>query len=239
MAKTYLLKLSGEALSGRGENGIDPQYLTSISRELVRAVKKSGAGTRVGIVLGGGNFIRGAVWSRGSDVIDPATADAMGMMATVINAVALESAIERAGHPARAMSAVAVPELCEPFSRRPALRHLSRGRIVIFAGGTGNPFFTTDTAAALRALEIGADVMLKATKVDGVYDKDPVKNPDAKKFSRLTHDEAIRRRLKVMDEAAFTLCRDHRLPILVFNLFRPGSLTAALTGKSVGTIIAS
>lgn len=191
----------------------------------------------MGIVVGGGNFIRGAEWSRKKSIVDSATADYMGMIATVLNGLALQEAIEKQGKPARVLSAIQVRQVCEPYIRRRALRHLDKGRIVIFAGGTGNPFFTTDTAAALRAVEIGAEVLFKATKVDGVYDRDPVRHAKAKKFDRLTYSEAMRRHLSIMDQTAFTILTEHRLSIRIFNLFRPGSLSAALTGKPVGTII--
>lgn len=234
--RTVLLKISGEALSGRGEFGIDPSSLASLARQFTRALRTAGR-LRMGIVVGGGNFIRGQVWSQRLSVVDSATADYMGMIATVLNALALQEALEKAGQAARVLSAIHVRQVCEPYIRRRALRHLEKGRIVIFAGGTGNPFFTTDTAAALRAVEIGADVLLKATKVDGVYDKDPARFSKAKKFTKLTYDEAIRRNLKIMDQTAFTVCHEHNLPIRIFNLFKSGELAAALTGKSVGTIV--
>lgn len=231
-----MLKLSGESLSSQGEFGIDPGHLAALARDLLRAVR-SARTIRLGIVVGGGNFIRGAAWTRKSSVVDAATADYMGMISTVLNALALQEALEKQGCDARVLSAIHVRQVCEPYIRRRALRHLEKGRIVIFAGGTGNPFFTTDTAAALRAVEIGADVLLKATKVDGVYEKDPELFPKAKRFTRLTYSEALRRHLNIMDQTAFTVCREHRLPIRIFNLFKPGNLSAALTGKPVGTII--
>lgn len=236
--KTVLLKLSGESFSPRGYFGIDPARLQSLARELVRARRAArGGGMRLGIVVGGGNFIRGTDWSRKTSLVDPATADYMGMVATVLNSLALQEAVEKQGCAARVLSAIHVRQVCEPYIRRRALRHLEKGRIVIFAGGTGNPFFTTDTAAALRAVEIGAEVLLKATKVDGVYDRDPAVHAGARRFTRLTYGEAIRRHLDIMDQTAFTVCREHRLPIRIFNLFRPKSLAAALTGKPIGTII--
>lgn len=235
--KTVLLKLSGEAFSGRGEFGIDQSHLAALARDLVRSLRSAGRRLRVAVVVGGGNFIRGSDWTRKLSVVDSATADYMGMIATVLNSLALQEALEKQGRESRVLSAIQVRQVCEPYIRRRALRHLEKGRIVIFAGGTGNPFFTTDTAAALRAVEIGAEVLLKATKVDGVYDKDPVKFPSAKKFTRLTYPEAIRRHLNIMDQTAFTVCQEHRLPIRIFNLFRRGGLSAALTGKPVGTTI--
>lgn len=234
--KTVLLKLSGESLSSRGEFGIDQPHLAALAGDLVRAVRAA-RGIKLGIVVGGGNFIRGAKWGGKSKVIDAATADYMGMIATVLNALALQEALEKQGCSARVLSAIQVRQVCEPYIRRRALRHLEKGRVVIFAGGTGNPFFTTDTAAALRAVEIGAEVLLKATKVDGVYEKDPERFPKAKRFTRLTYSEAIRRHLDIMDQTAFTVCREHRLPIRIFNLFQPRSLSSALTGKPIGTMI--
>ena len=234
--RTVLLKISGESLSGRGEFGIDPSRLSGLARELVRA-RRSARGLRIGVVVGGGNFIRGQDWSKKLSVIDSATADYMGMISTVLNALAIQEALEKQGCPARVLSAIHIRQVCEPYIRRRALRHLEKGRVVIFAGGTGNPYFTTDTAAALRAVEIGATVLLKATKVDGVYDKDPSRFPNARRFTKLTYDEAIRRHLNIMDQTAFTVCHEHRLPIRIFNLFKPGLLAAALTGKPVGTIV--
>lgn len=235
--KTVLLKLSGEAFSGRGDFGIDQNQLSGLARDLVSAVKQAGKGLRLGIVVGGGNFIRGADWSRKLNVVEPATLDYMGMISTVLNALALQESLETLGRDARVLSAIQVRQVCEPYIRRRALRHLEKGRIVIFAGGTGNPFFTTDTAAALRAAETGASLLLKATKVDGVYDKDPAKYPNAKRFSKLSYQEALDRHLNIMDQTAFTVCREHAMPIRIFNLFQRGSLAAALTGKPVGTII--
>ena len=235
--RTVLLKLSGEALSGRGEFGIDPTHLAHLARNIIAALRAAGRRVRMGIVVGGGNFIRGADWTRTVRVVDPATADYMGMIATVLNALALQEAIEKAGTEARVLSAIHVRQVCEPYIRRRALRHLEKNRVVIFAGGTGNPFFTTDTAAALRAIEIGAEVLLKATKVDGVYDRDPMRHRGARRFTRLTYSEALRRHLDIRAQPAFPVCREPRLPIRIFNLFNPASLSHALTGKPVGTII--
>lgn len=234
--KTVLLKLSGEAFSGQGGFGLDPARLKAIARDLSRASAK---GARLGVVVGGGNFIRGGTWASKSRLVDLATADYMGMISTVLNALGLQESLEKLGCAARVLSAIHVRQVCEPYIRRRALRHLEKGRVVIFAGGTGNPFFTTDTAAALRAVEIGADILLKATKVDGVYEKDPKLYPKAKRFTRLTYSEALRRHLDIMDQTAFTVCREHRLPLRIFNLFEPGQLVAALTGKPVGTIIST
>ncbi len=235
--KTVLLKLSGESLSGRGDFGIDIGNLEHLAKELVYALRMGGRGLKLGIVVGGGNFIRGSEWTKKWKTLAAATADYMGMVATVINSLALQEALERAGRPTRVMSAIQVRQVCEPYIRRRALRHLEKGRVVIFAGGTGNPFFTTDTAAALRAVEMDAHVLLKATKVDGVYDRDPAKFPKAKRYTQLTYREAISKHLDIMDQTAFTVCQEHRLPVRIFNLFRPRALAAALTGKPVGTIV--
>ncbi|MBI4179029.1 UMP kinase [bacterium] len=231
--KPVLLKLSGESFSGQSGFGLDPDRLTSVARELARASRR---GIRLGVVVGGGNFIRGAAFTQKTRVVDWATADYMGMISTVLNAIGLQEALEREGRAARVLSAIHVRQVCEPYIRRRALRHLEKGRVVIFAGGTGNPFFTTDTAAALRAVEIGAGILLKATKVDGVYDRDPNKFRQARKFSRLTYAEAISRHLDIMDQTAFTVCREHKIPLRIFNLFH---LAAALTGKPVGTMISA
>jgi len=199
----------------------------------VREVRE--LGVQVVIVIGGGNIFRGLAGSQKG--IDRATGDYMGMLATVINALALQDALEKINVPTRVQSAITMPQVVEPFIRRRAVRHLEKGRVVIFGGGTGNPYFSTDTAAALRASEIGADVILKATKVDGVYDSDPMKNPQAKRFERITYLEALRQQLKVMDAAAFSLCSDNKMPIIVFDLFKPHNLRRVVLGKKVGTLV--
>lgn len=199
----------------------------------VREVRE--LGVQVVIVIGGGNIFRGLAGSQKG--IDRTTGDYMGMLATVINALALQDALEKISVPTRVQSAITMPQVVEPFIRRRAVRHLEKGRVVIFGGGTGNPYFSTDTAAALRASEIGADVILKATKVDGVYDSDPMKNPQAKRFERITYLEALRQQLKVMDAAAFSLCSDNKMPIIVFDLFKPHNLRRVVLGKKVGTLV--
>jgi len=231
--KRVLLKLSGEALLGRGEWGIDHEVLDGICRQVIAA---HDLGVEVALVIGGGNLMRGAIEAR-REGVDRATADYMGMLATVINALALQNALEHRGAFTRVMSAIEMHQVAESYIRRRAVRHLEKGRTVIFAAGTGNPYFTTDTAAALRAMEIGADVLVKATKVDGVYTADPVKNPKAKRFERLTYLEVLRRRLAVMDTTAISLCMDNNLPIVVFNLNKPGNLLRLLAGERVGTLV--
>lgn len=231
--KRVLLKLSGEALINEGQRGINPQALKEIAEEIADAYKKSCC--ELTIVIGGGNVWRGV--RDGGGVIDRVNSDSMGMLATVINAIALQSAIEEAGVPTRVLTSINIYQLAEPFVRRKALRHLEKGRIVIFAGGTGNPFFTTDSAAALRASEINADVLLKATQVDGVYDSDPRKNPDAKLISRITYAEAISKQLQFMDTAALALCLENKVPVQVFNLHKKGNIQKALRGEEVGTVI--
>jgi len=227
-----LLKLSGEALQGPLQFGIDPGTLGVIAAE-VKEIHDLGC--EIGVVIGGGNIHRGvAAAARG---MDRAAADTMGMLATVFNSLALQDALEARGAAARVQSALEMPALCEPYLRRRALRHLEQGRIVIFAAGTGNPYFTTDTAAALRALEIGAAVVLKATKVDGVYDKDPKKHPDAVRYDRLTYHEVLARDLAVMDATAISLCLDNRLPIVVFNLTRAGNIKRVVMGEPTGTLV--
>ena len=230
--RRILLKLSGEALSGEARHGIDSAALTSIASELKNAVQK---GVQLAIVIGAGNIWRGAAHCDAA--INRVTADNMGMLATIINALALQDALEHQGVPTRVQSAISVTQLAEPYIRRRAIRHLEKGRIVIFAGGTGNTHFTTDTAAALRASEIEAEALLKATKVDGVYTDDPKKNKKAKRISRITHMEAIRRRLRVMDTTALTLCMENRMPIVVFDLGVSGNIARAVLGNSVGTLI--
>jgi len=234
MRKTrrILLKLSGESLGGRATRGIDPQSLQRIAAEVKRATAR---GVQIGVVVGGGNIWRGAL-DRGQ-AIGRVTADYMGMLATVINALALQDALEDLGVHTRVQTAIEVSKLAEAYIRRRAIRHLEKGRVVIFAAGTGNPYFTTDTAAALRAVEIEADVLLKATQVDGVYSDDPRTNPKAKKLEKVTFMDAIRRRLRVMDTTALTLCMENRMPIAVFDLAVPGNIAKAAAGKKVGTWI--
>jgi uridylate kinase len=230
--RRILLKLSGEALSGEKGIGIDPLRAEDIARS-VRDVRE--LGVDVAIVIGAGNLWRGRIGlERG---MDRATADYMGMLATVMNGLALMDAMERTGMVTRVQSAVEMHAVAEPYIRRRAIRHLEKGRVVILSGGTGNPYFSTDTAAALRAMEIGADVLIKATKVDGVYDSDPKLNPDAKKFDTLSYMETINRRLEVMDNTAITLCMDNHLPILVLNLWNPEALRQALYGEKIGTLV--
>ncbi|MCC7071855.1 MAG: UMP kinase [Deltaproteobacteria bacterium] len=231
-----LLKLSGEALQGGAGYGIDPALLDSIAREVAEV---HALGVQVAIVIGGGNIFRGIAGT--AQGMDRATADYMGMLATVMNAIALQDALERSGVHTRVQSAITMQELAEPYIRRRAIRHLEKGRIVIFGGGTGNPFFTTDTAASLRGMEIGADVVMKATKVDGVYDQDPKKNPNAKMFERLSYIDALKMGLKVMDATALSLCMDNKMPILVFNLAGEGkgagNVLRAVRGEAVGTVV--
>jgi len=231
--KRILLKLSGEALSGEEGYGIDPLKAEDIAKRVHKIVE---LGVEVAIVIGAGNLWRG---SRGLERgMDRATADYMGMLATVMNAMALMDAMERADIVTRVQSAVQMHAVAEPYIRRRAIRHLEKGRVVILGAGTGNPFFSTDTAAALRAVEMGADLLIKATKVDGVYDSDPLENPDAQRFEKLTYIETLNRRLKVMDSTAITLCMDNHMPILVLNLWDQIALHDALFGKKVGTLVA-
>ncbi len=230
--KRILLKLSGEALMGPAGFGIDPATLEGIASEVaeVRAL-----GVEVAVVIGGGNIFRGLAAS--AHGMDRASADYMGMLATVMNSLALQDALERTGVNTRVLSAIEMQELCEPYIRRRAMRHLEKGRVVIFAAGTGNPYFTTDTAASLRAMEIHADVLLKATKVDGVYDRDPKKFPDAKRFHRLTYLEVLQRNLQVMDSTAISLCRDNKLAFVVFDLRVRGNIRRVVSGESIGTLV--
>jgi uridylate kinase len=227
-----LLKLSGEALGGATGTGIDPESVADMARQ-VREVRE--LGVEVVIVIGGGNIFRGLQGSERG--IERATGDYMGMLATVINALALQDALEKQGVATRVQSAITMHQVAEAFIRRRAVRHLEKGRVVIFGGGTGNPFFSTDTAAALRANEIGAEVILKATKVDGIYDSDPKKNPGAKRYAQLTYLDALQRQLKVMDSTAFSLCMDNRMPIIVFDLFKPHNLRKVVMGEKVGTLV--
>ncbi len=225
-----LLKLSGEALMGKQQFGIDPAMLVQYSAE-IRSVKE--LGVQVGIVIGGGNIFRGV--SNHASGIDKVTGDHMGMLATLINAMALQNALEHDGMVTRLMSAIRMDVMAEPFIRRRAVRHLEKERIVIFGAGTGNPYFTTDTAAALRAIEIEADVIIKGTRVDGVYDADPEKNPSARRFTEISYQEVLEKDLKVMDMTAITLCRENGLPILVFNMNLPGNFRRLVLGDPVGT----
>nr|WP_307774624.1 UMP kinase [uncultured Cetobacterium sp.] len=227
-----LLKLSGEALMGEQEFGISSETITSYAKQIKEIVD---LGVEVGIVIGGGNIFRGL--SGTEQGIDRVTGDHMGMLATVINAMALQNAIELLGVPTRVQTAIEMPQIAEPFIKRKAQRHLEKGRVVIFGAGTGNPYFTTDTAAALRAIEINADVVIKATKVDGIYDKDPVKFADAKKFTEVTYTEVLNKDLKVMDAAAISLCRDNRLPIVVFDSLTEGNIKKVVLGENIGTTV--
>src|SRR3989338_2623733 len=231
--KKVVLKLSGEALQGPKGYGIDPYVTESIAKE-IREVKR--LGVKIGIVIGGGNIYRGST-AAGHHGIDRITADYMGMLATVINGLALQDALEKAGVMTRVQTAIEMQEVAEPFIRRRAVRHFEKGRVVIFVGGTGNPYFTTDTTAALRASEIGADVILKATKVDGIYDSDPLKNPRAKKYDRISYIEALRKRLQIMDSTAFSLCMDNHIPIVVFDMFKEGNIKRVILGDQIGTMV--
>ncbi len=231
--RRVLLKLSGEILAGDAKIGIDPGSLERVADEIVAG---AAAGTQIGIVIGGGNLIRGT--TAAGEALDRVTADNMGMLGTVINALALQGALEHRGLTTRVLSAIEMRVLAEPYIRRRAVRHLEKGRVVILAAGTGHPYFTTDTAAVLRAIEIGADVLLKATKVDGVFTDDPKLNPAATRYDSLSYFEAIDRRLNVMDMTAFTMGMDNRLPLVVFNVTVPGNLVRALRGESVGTRVA-
>ncbi len=236
--KTYervLLKLSGEALMGSVPYGIDPHVAASLARQIADVVKE---GTQVAVVVGGGNIWRGLAAS--SQGMDRSTADYMGMLATVLNALALQDALEESGVHTRVMTAIEMKEVAEPYIRRRAIRHMEKGRVVILAAGTGNPFFTTDTAAALRALELDVDVVLMAkNRVNGVYTGDPRSDPDARRFRTITHQDALERDLRVMDAAALSLCRENELPILVFNVSEDGAILQAVRGESVGTLVAS
>ena len=230
--KRILLKLSGEALMGESLYGIDPKVIQRLARETIEVAR---TGVQVGMVIGGGNIFRGEGLAAAG--MDRVTGDHMGMLATVINALAMQDAIEKSGGDARVMSAIKINEVCEDFIRRRAIRHLEKGRITIFAAGTGNPFFTTDSAAALRAIEIGADLVLKATKVDGVYTADPKKDSSATRYERLTYDQVIERKLAVMDTAAIALCRDNKLPLRIYDMSREGDLMRIVRGEAVGTLV--
>ena len=230
--KRVLLKLSGEALMAEQDYGIDAKMLARVASEIAEVVNM---GVEVALVIGGGNIFRGAGLVKSG--IDRVTGDHMGMLATVINSLAMQDALEKQGMTCRVMSAVKINRMCEEYVQRRAIRHLEKGRVVIFAAGIGNPFFTTDTAGCLRAVEIGADIVLKATKVDGVYDSDPVKNPDAVRYESLTFDEVLDKNLQVMDATAIVLCRDNNLPLRIFNLNKLGALPATMKDKTIGTTV--
>ncbi len=230
--RRVLLKLSGEALMGDEDYGIDPKVIGRLADEVIEAQK---AGAEVGLVIGGGNIFRGAGLAAAG--MDRVTGDQMGMLATVINALAMQDALEKRGARARVMSAIKINDVCEDYIRRRAIRHLEKGRIAIFAAGVGSPFFTTDSGAALRGIEIGADLLLKATKVDGVYDADPKKVPGATRYERLTYDEVLSQGLEVMDTAAFALARDSDLPLRIFDMSQPGVLLRILRGEAIGTLV--
>ncbi len=230
--RRVLLKLSGEALMGELDYGIDPQVIQRIATQIATALK---TGVEIAIVIGGGNIFRGAGLARAG--MDRVTGDYMGMLATVMNALAIQDALESLDVYARVMSALQINEVCEDYIRRRAIRHLEKGRVVILAAGTGNPFFTTDTAASLRAIEIGADILLKATKVDGVYDADPMVNPNAKRYDTVSYDQLLTDKLSVMDATAVVMCRDNNIPLRVFDLTRADALVQAMTGHDVGTVV--
>ena len=230
--KRVLLKLSGEALMGKHSFGIDPEVVDAVAAEIREVVT---LGVQLGIVIGGGNIFRGLAAS--AEGMERTSADYMGMLATVINSLALQSALERAGIPTRVQTAIEMKEVAEPFIQRRAIRHLEKGRVVIFAAGTGNPYFTTDTAATLRAVEIKADIILKATKVDGVYDRDPIRYADAMMYDKISYTEVLTKNLKVMDATAISLCRDNGLPLSVFNLQKAGNIKRVICGENVGTMV--
>ncbi|MBX9603645.1 MAG: UMP kinase [Bryobacteraceae bacterium] len=230
--KRILLKLSGEVLAGDGSFGIDPARVLALSQEVAEVAR---TGVQIGLVVGGGNFFRGVAAAARN--MDRVAADHMGMLATVINALALQDALEKQGVPTRVMTAIRMDQVAEPYIRRRAIRHLEKGRIVIFAAGTSNPYFSTDTGATLRALEIHAEVVAKATRVDGVYDKDPLKHPDAVRFDEISYQDVLTRSLGVMDASAVAMCRENRLPILVFNLRVHGNIMRMVQGEPIGTLI--
>ena len=229
-----LIKLSGEALMGEKPYGIDPEIVQSISEDVSKAVKN---GTQIAIVVGGGNIFRGLKGSAAG--MERATADYVGMLATVMNAITLQDGLERAGVATRVQTAIEMQQIAEPYIRRRAIRHLEKGRVVVFGAGCGNPFFTTDTTAALRAAEINAEVVFKATKVDGVYDRDPKKSPDAIKYKDLTFQQVLANEIGVMDSTAIALCKDNKIPIVVFDIFQPGNITKAISGESIGSRISN
>jgi uridylate kinase len=230
--KRLLLKLSGEALMGQGSHGIDPQVIQRLAQEIHAVVSQ---GLQLGLVIGGGNILRGA--GMASQGMNRVSGDLMGMLATVINALAMQDVLERTGTPCRVMSALSMNRVCESYTARRAIRHLEHGRVVIFAAGTGNPFFTTDSAASLRAIEIGAEIMLKATKVDGVYSADPVTHPEATLYRRISYEAALAQKLGVMDATALVLCSEHAMPVRVFNVFEAGHLGRIVAGQDVGTLV--
>ncbi len=230
--KRVLLKLSGEALAGEQKYGIDPQTITSIASEIKEVVQ---SGTEMALVIGGGNIFRGLAAS--SKGMDRASADYMGMLATMINSLAMQDALEKIGVDTRVQSAIEMREVAEPYIRRRAIRHLEKGRVVILGAGTGNPYFTTDTAASLRAMEIGAEVILKGTKVDGVYSADPMKDPNAFKYTRLSYIDVLKKGLQVMDATATSLCMDNNLPIIIFNIKTGGNIIKVIFGEEIGTIV--
>ena len=230
--RRLILKLSGEVLAGEGGFGISPTVIRALAEEMrdVHAI-----GTEIGIVIGGGNFIRGM--AAANEGMDRAAADYMGMLASVMNGMALQDQLERVGLHTRVLTAIEIREVAEPYIRRRAIRHFEKGRVVIFAGGTGNPYFTTDTAAALRAAEVHADAVLKATKVDGIYSADPETHADAVRYDRLTYDEAVRENLQFMDQAAIAVCRENDLPIIVFDMTAPGNIRKVVAGEAIGTMV--
>jgi uridylate kinase len=230
--RRILLKLSGEALMGEADYGIDPKVIGRLADEIIEAQR---AGIQIGVVIGGGNIFRGAGLAAAG--MDRVTGDHMGMLATVMNALAMQDAIEKRGGYARVMSALPIHDVAEDFIRRRAIRHIEKGRIALFAAGIGNPFFTTDSAAALRSVEVGADLLLKATKVDGIYTADPAKDPTATRYDHLTYDEVIERKLAVMDTAAIALCRDHRMPMRIYDMTVPGNLMRIMRGEHIGTMV--
>lgn len=230
--KRILLKLSGEALAGKQGNGINTTVIKQIAVDVAEAYR---AGVQIGLVIGGGNIYRGVAAS--AEGMDRASADYMGMLATVINALALQDALEKEGVPTRVQTAIEMAEIAEPYIRRRAIRHLEKNRIVIFGAGTGNPFFTTDTAASLRAMEIGAQVLMKATKVDGIYDKDPMKHADATKFDKISYIDVLNKGLQVMDSTAISMCMDNKLSILTFDLMKQGNILKAVMGENIGTLV--
>lgn len=230
--KRVLIKLSGEALAGSDKSGINPAIIRDVAKEVKAA---HDMGLQIGLVIGGGNIFRGAIGEQLG--LDRVSGDHMGMLATVINAIAMQDALEKLNVPTRVMSAIEMRAVAEPYIKRRAVRHLEKGRVIIMAGGTGNPFFTTDTAAGLRAIEIGADILMKATKVNGVYDDDPVKNPKAKKFDEISYIDVLQKQLRIMDLTAISLCMENKLPILVFDLFEKSSIVRVLKGENIGTII--
>jgi len=234
ICKRVLLKLSGEALMGKADFGIDPETIARMAGEIRDLVN---AGVQIGLVIGGGNIFRGAGLAEAG--IDRVTGDHMGMLATVMNALAMQDALERIDVPARVMSSLTVHEVCEDYIRRRAVRHLEKGRVVLLAAGTGNPFFTTDSAASLRAVEIGAELLIKATKVDGVYSADPHKDPTAELYSRLDYDQVLMQKLQVMDATAIVLCRDNNIPLRVMNINEHGALMRLLQGEDIGTLVES